>query len=435
MQIQLNLPSVKARVAVLVVMAALLGLLTKKVVDKFIIFGLSDYRILVDTSLLAPAVDYLPDSPRLLARLAESELKETEPDLESAERHALQAIHGSPNDHNFRLLLGQIREARGDLAGAEEALNDALKLAPNDHVSHYRMANLMIREGKTEAAIDHFRFAINFNPAVLPLTLDLVWQVSGQSIPLLARIVDGNPKAQLKLALFLANRSRTNEAVDTFLRADREAIISSPDTSPFLDALISKGFPKLAWDVWLRAKNPENKNTDQPWIWNGDFETEPSPGLKQFEWQIDKSEYAKIVIDNRVGHSGTHSLSIDFLGRDTTKLDNEIRHLIVLRPGRAYQLDFFVKTENFHTPIEGPGVVVASVPADSLGKWVARSKPISSENTDWQQMSFSFTTPRDVRDWVPLFISIKRQPLYDYDEPTRGRIRFDDFTLREVNGK
>ncbi len=101
MFIQLDLQSALARIGVLLVSILAFGILVKIVTNDFIISVLSDNRTQTDTSPLSLATDHLPNSARLLARLAESEIKEAAPNLESAERHAFQAINLSPNNYSF----------------------------------------------------------------------------------------------------------------------------------------------------------------------------------------------------------------------------------------------------------------------------------------------------------------------------------------------
>jgi hypothetical protein len=148
----------------------------------------------------------------------------------------------------------------------------------------------------------------------------------------------------------------------------------------------------------------------------------------QFDWLFGRSEYARLTIDAAVAHSGSRSLKIEFAGRDTTQLDNEIKQLVPVRPGARYTLECYAKTSELETP-EGPRVVVANSASPA---WIAASEPVSRGSGDWQRLAVDFVAPLSVSGGMSaVFISIKRKPKFSYDEPTRGTVWFDDFSLKE----
>lgn len=429
MLIRFKLKSVATRAGLLLVSTGFLLLLLKMVHNGFIVGVLSDGKVSVDKKSLTLAVEKFPNSARLSARLAKSEMAfrdlASSPDYESAEKHVRRAIVLSPNNYNYRLLLAKVSESRGDLSGAEEILRDALELAPNSYIVHWEVANLLIRRGKAGDSLEHFRFAVNLNPYQLPITLDLMWSVMNQDVSILTAIAGGKPKPRLKLAVFLAGKMRLNEAAAVFEKVDKTAALSEPDTSMLFDIMIEKGFPMLASKTWTRLITPDAANVERPAIWNGDFENVRSDLPQQFNWKLKESDYAQVGITGSTARSGTNSLMLSFTGRDTTRLENEVKRLLVLRPGASYRLEYFVKTEGLRTP-EGPRVVIV----DSLGSTLAQSSPIPAGSGEWKPAVVNFTAPRKANgDGSTVFILVRRKPLYDYDEPTRGRIWFDDFTI------
>ena len=149
--------------------------------------------------------------------------------------------------------------------------------------------------------------------------------------------------------------------------------------------------------------------------------------FSQFDWTFGRSEYARLTIDTSRPHSGSRSLKIEFLSRDTTELKDEIRQLVVLRPGARYRLECYVKSEGLAAP-EGPRLVVT----DKSSNWIAQSDPIALGSNDWKLLSVEFVAPKVADASSAVYISIKRKPKYDYDEPTRGALWFDDFTMKEL---
>ncbi len=430
MFISLDLQNGLTRRIFFVTALVIFGLLVKIIIGEFVVGTLSDKRVGASKNLLTSSVGYFPASARLLARLGESEAGESNAGLESAEKNVSQAIKLSPNNYRLRLLLAEIRDSSGEQSAAEQSFRDALKLAPNYSEVHWKFANFLVRANRIEDSIEHFRIAANLNPTLFAATLDLVWTISDNNITFLKQIVKDNQKAQLTLALLLANRSRIPEAAEVFSKTDKNFTLTAWESSSFFDQLIRKGFSKLAYELWIQTRNVAGETTSRPLIWNGDFESKNDSVSTQFDWRIGKSDFARIGLDGSEKHSGNGSLMIDFLGRDTTRLDNEVRHLIAARAGSNYRLEFFVKTEKF-TSGENLRVVVS----DSSGKLIAQSEAVPAGNNDWERMSVTFTAPQSAGDSAALVISVKRQPRYSYDEPTRGRIWFDDFVINEVNGK
>src|SRR5262249_5347635 len=74
---------------------------------------------------------------------------------------------------------------------------------------------------------------------------------------------------------------------------------------------------------------------------------------------------------------------------------------------------------------EGPEVVISNLAGDRI----AASSPITPGTNDWRRVALDFTTPASKNGYVIVTVSIKRKPKFSYDEPTRGTIWFDDFSI------
>jgi tetratricopeptide (TPR) repeat protein len=425
MVIRLNLTTLISRLALALGAIAGCLLLVVIIISRFVIGTLSDDRLAVTRDMLQVPVEYFPGSARLNARLAAAELSEGDRDLAKAESCAQRAVNLSPHDYRFRLTLASIKEAGGDRTAAEDSLESALSLAPNYWSVHYRLGNLLFREGKLTQSLEHFRIAINANAELLPGTLDLLWRASRGDVNAVQTAVGSDPKANLSLAQFLLKMSRPVEAVSVFSSIDRsDRMASSQASSAFLNSLIAAGKLEAARSLWIDFAGTDNKSA---LIWNGGFESDISKDFTQFQWSFDRSEYARFAIDPAVAHTGSRSLRIEFIGRDTTQLDNQIRQLVPLRPGAQYRLEFYARSSGLETP-EGPRVVVT----DNVSKWIAASEPVAQGSNDWRHQTVDFVAPENANGGAAgIFVSIKRKPKFSYDEPTRGTIWFDDFSITE----
>lgn len=395
------------------------------IVSRFVVGTLADTRISVTTPMLRVPVEYFPGSPRLNARLATAELVETDRDLASAEGHAQRAVNLSPYDYRFRLTLASIKEAEGDRAAAEESLESARALAPHYWTVHYRLGNLLLREGKRAESIYELRTAVSANRDLLPGTLDLVWRATGGDTNAVRDVSGSDPRNKLALARFLIRMSRPLDAASIFSGVARSDRVASPsESSAFVDSLVGAGQIETAHDLWLDLVGSDRAPAV---MWNGGFESDLARNFTQFEWGFARTDYARLAIDKESAHTGSRSLRIEFTGRDTTKLDNEIRQLVALRPGGRYRLECYVRTSGFESP-EGPRLVVT----DGSSKWIASSEPVAQGTNDWRLLSVDFIAPDNPNGGaVAVSVSIKRKPMFSYDEPTRGTLWFDDFSINE----
>lgn len=388
---------------------------------------LTDQRVNVSRELLAAGIAFVPNSAPLNARLAEAEMGEEDRDILSVERRATRAVNLSPWDYRQRLLLATVKEARGDRTAAEQSLQEALALAPNYTEVHWRLANLLLREGKLARSVVEFRTANSSNAALLPGTLDLLWRVSAGNLATIQAVTPRDPKSQLALAQFLLKQLRTSDAITVFSGIDRNALVGLPEISAFINSLMSEGRLEEARGLWvgLVSGTYAQPGHPLPGVWNGSFESDIAKNLTQFDWTINRNEYAVPGLDSNTSHAGSRSLRIDFTGRDTARLEGQVKQTIIVRPGVRYRLECYVKTERLETP-EGPRIVVTD---SSSSTEIATSDPVPGGSNDWRLIAIDFTSPASAH---AVIVTIKRIPKFSYDNPTRGTIWLDDFVLTEL---
>lgn len=412
------------KAAVLFVALAAVALLGVASASNFIVGVITDDRVSASRDMLASASHYFPSSARLSGLLAKAEMGAEERDLALAETYARRAADLSPSDYNYQLLLGAVHEARGDREEAERSIRRALQLAPNNTVVHWRLANLLLRRGKLVESLREFRLSTSANFSLLPSTLELIWQASGGRLEAVDAVTSSDARARLRLAQFLLDKSQGEQAAAVFASVDRQARLQASETPGFLSALIAAGHAMIAREMWIDTLG---HRADIPIVWDGGFESDSLASLNHFDWNITSSSYARAAISADAARTGTRSLRVDFLGRDTTRLENEVRQLISLRPGARYRLECFARSEQLTTP-EGPRIAIVD---PKSARVIATSEPVAAGTTDWQRLAFEFVCPPDVQ---ALHVTIRRTPKYSYDDPTRGAVRFDDFTIIEQGG-
>ncbi|HKV41877.1 MAG TPA: tetratricopeptide repeat protein [Blastocatellia bacterium] len=450
MVIEFKLNGLLPRLAVgLAAIGASVGL-AAAVMSNFIVYTLSDDRAVTGRPVIQTAQTYFPASTRLNARLAEVDLMGPSRDLSRASEEINRAIALSPHDYTLRLVLASIKEAQGDQSAAEASLETALALAPNYADVRWRLANLEIRRGNVPKALDNLSQAVGARPALLPSALDLVWRVSGgQSADLDPLAPVARPEARIQLAKFLFQRSRFAEAEQVFKQVDRPTRIGSNVTAELLNAMIAAGRIGAARQLWADTVGDVTNvgggpSQDTGIVWNGGFEADRAPVASQFDWAIATSDYAQISIDPTVAHSGTRSLRLFFTGKETTRLNGEVKQLVGLKPGHRYRLEFWVKTRGLEAT-EGPRLTLACNQSAAFDAWSATSAPVPAGTNDWSKLALDFVAPLPRRESaapsrantepnVPLTLGIVRIPKFNYDDPMNGIVWFDDVSIVEAGG-
>jgi tetratricopeptide (TPR) repeat protein len=425
MKIKLDLKSRLARAALLLGVSASVAGFCYLAVKRFVVTVIANPAMQIELESLTAAAAYFPNSAmvqaRLASRLIERRLDETVTHDEMAAKavqYASRAAMLSPMNYENRILLSAAHEMNGEGAQAESDLRAALALAPNHVAARWRLANLQLRLGKNESALEEFRAVAASDPERLPASMSAVWQATEGNVEAVSSLANAEPISQLALAHFLATQARADLAVNIVAGIDHKTLLTLPECGLFLDMLITAGRVEEANRIWRDlVAEPADRLVS-----NGGFEAPYRQGLGQFDWNLTSSDYARIGMATGDAHSGARALRIAYLGKDTTRLEDEARQLISAQAGRSYRLTCFARADNLATP-DGPQVVV------TLGDGktpLAASNRLAPGSYDWQQITLDFTLPADQST---LYVLVKQTPRFSYTDPTQGTVWFDDFVL------
>lgn len=385
-------------------------------------------KMQVNLATMESAARYFPNSAKLKARLAAKLIEHGTDEAESHEilaerafRHALQAVQLAPKNHEYKLLLAAAAELRGEMTIAEDALREAVKLAPSDVHVRWQMANLLLRAEKIEQSLAEFSVVAAADSLRRPMVMGLVWQATNENFEMLDRVIGRDPQARLALARFLMEQKRFDDSARVFNQIDRESRFKLPNLGEYFDSMLNAGQWQWSGRLW-RETMADEKFGDAEWFWNGGFDREITKSLAQFDWQINYSDFARLEITEGKARTGRHALAVAYQGKDTTRLDGEVRHAVWVKPGGKYRLEFFAKSEDLVTP-DGPQVAILRADDRTL---IAGSVPALAGSTDWQQMAVDFVAPANAHAVV---VTVRQIPRFSYAEPTSGVVRFDDFSL------
>src|SRR5262245_17513989 len=397
------------------------------VVSNFIVRGVADKRVSWPREVLAAAVERFPNSARVNFSLASAEIADVgnngKFDIQ-AESHAEQAVNLSPWSYRARSLLAMAQELNGKQEEAENSLRAAIKLAPNHAVLNWEFANLLLRRGKLSESFGPLRIAARSRADLLPTAIETMWRSSGGSLDALRSFAGDDAEAMLAVVKFLTERNLIAEAGAVFNSIDKQAKAHSPQSPEVISALMKAGrfdLARAAWVELMTAVRPEALAAGSP-IWDGGFEIDAVEALNQFSWVIRPNKFAWIAIDQGVARTGGRSLKLVFSGLDTTTLSDQVQQTIVLKPGYGYRLECYAKAKDLITP-EGPRIAIIG-----QGGLIGASDPVRAGSDDWQRLTISFVAPANQ---AAATLAVVRIPRFSYDDPSKGTIWFDDFTLVE----
>jgi Flp pilus assembly protein TadD len=420
----------KRLAAILAVTGMALGL-GRTVVSNFVVRAVEDQRSSFHREWLTAAVEQFPNSARVNFRLAKVEVTDVAHNGKfdaQAESHAGQAVNLSPWDYQARSLLAMAQELNGKREEAENSLRAAVKLAPNHAELNWAFANLLLRRGKLIESFGPFRVATRSRADLMMTAIETIWRSSDGDVDALTSFAGDDAEAMLAVVKFLTEQNLVAEAGAVFNSIDKQAKAQSPQSPELIGALMRAGRFDLARAAWVElmtvarpGPRPDARDAGSL-IWDGGFEMEAVEGLNQFNWAIRPNKFAWVAIDRSVARTGRRSLKVVFSGLDTTTLSDQVQQTIVLKPGASYYLECYAKAKDLITP-EGPRIAVIGP-----GGLIGESGPASADSNDWQKLTVSFIAPANQ---AAATLAVVRTPRFSYDDPTKGTIWFDDFTLVE----
>jgi len=397
------------------------------VVSNWIVREVADERASLPRGLLAAVVERFPNSARVNFRLAKAEIKDFGANGKfdgQAESHAEQAVKLSPSSYQARGLLATAQELNGKQEQAENSLRAAVNLAPNHAKLNWEFANLLLRRGKLSESFGPLRIAVRSRVDLLPTAIETVWLSSGGNLDALRSFAGDDAETMLAVVKYLTEQKLVAEAWAVFNSIDKQARAHSAQSPELINALLRIGRFELARATWVELMTSvrPDARADGSLIWDGGFEKDAVEGLNQFNWVIRPNKFAWIAIDRSVARTGGRSLKVVFSGLDTTTMSDQVQQTIVLKPGARYYLECYAKAKDLFTP-EGPRIGV-------IGQrgLIGVSGPVSAGSNDWQRLTISFVAPANQ---ASVTLAILRIPKFSYDDPTKGTIWFDDFTLVE----
>ncbi len=324
-----------------------------------------------------------------------------------------------PADHTLWMAVGLIRDQMGNPAGALAAFEEAIRRAPFYARPRWQHGNVLLRSGQYEAAFKELNQAAQSNPELIPMVVDLAWNVSERDPTLaekLARIE--TPKMRIAFAKLLAREGKGRDAVSQLKAAGN---IGDEIRSDMVQQLLAKGSYAEAYEVW---RNVSASTVDgAAAIYDGGFEGPLTLNEAGFGWRVAReSKGLGLSLDNTDRNSGTKSLLINFRGESTSPL---LSQLVMVEPGGRYKVNFAARPKDIVSGGPPLAVIIDASSRERLGQSIT----LVEGSDGWQTVSFEFTaTPKT----SAVVISVEREACTTSPCPIFGTLWLDSFSMERV---
>jgi hypothetical protein len=375
------------------------------------------------------AADLSPNDPLAHWRIGDIESSTLPPEQLGQEIKEYQlAVSLSPNDYRFWLALGRALEQSGDVQQGELAMRRAVGLAPSYSYPRWYLGNLLLRSGHDADAFAELRRASEADPKLRQQVFTLAWEVHAKNFEALKSAIGPAAESRAEFARYLLDRTAIDGGLQMWngLNAAEKKENRQTGESILNSLVLAKRFP-AALAVWNDLALSDWSRGAVGQLLNGGFEQDIGPvSASVFGWQVKSAPQAQIGLDasNQQSnhHGGARSLRIIFQAR--SKPDFEVAQLVIVEPGRQYDLEGFVKTNK----LESAGTPVVEIVDFSDGSVLASSLPAPAGDNDWQPLVITFKAGAKTE---AIRFRVSRAPCGGNAVcPIFGTLWYDDFNLK-----
>lgn len=175
-----------------------------------------------------------------------------------------------------------------------------------------------------------------------------------------------------------------------------------------------------AWAAYLDGHR--NGYLESTWVFNGDFETEPS-GVG-FDWTIEPMAGVQVAWDSSVAHTGSHSMRIHFDGNQNVDYHHFLQNAF-LPPG-TYRLEAFIRTRDITT---SQGVGLAVFDAELSSRLQAKTESLTGTN-DWKKVEQTFRVTSQTK--LALIAVVRAAVVFKFDDKISGTAWIDSVKLSKL---
>lgn len=347
-------------------------------------------RLSIPLVVLDMVYRFEPENPDVLYLVGTYQMDDAQPpDMETAGRLLDRAAALAPNRSKVWLAIARHREQTGLIAEAEQACHRAAALAPYHWRPVFALANVYVRQGRTDEALPLLRRAVELNPELAQIAARTVWGATDGDVDAVSRVIGGTPDGQLALVAIMFGEKRLDDALALWLRA-ADGRATDPAVADqgrkLAEAFLATGRTDGFMAVWGALDAAHAPTLDA--LSNSGFEDPPATQQQPspFGWTLTQASDARVSMGE--GRDGGRSLRVDYNAQGGVNFTHATQYVKV-RPGARLTLTFWAATDGLQT---GGAPVVTIGDATKSGDPIA-SRPLPSGTTGWTEYRVDLTGP------------------------------------------
>jgi tetratricopeptide (TPR) repeat protein len=341
------------------------------------------------------ALEFRSNHPLALLGLADRSLEQH--DFDGAAQFAMQLLAADPLDGRGYRVLADVAMGKGDRDRQRTLIDLAVKHAPRDLPARAWAAQIALSRGDAATGIAHYDRLLRMAPEaqgdVFPVLVSLASAPVGRNA-LVAELVQKPLWRSAWLAQYAGTAPTASELAPLFRELRKRGGLTADENASYLGRFVHDKQWDQAFLAWADELSPAqlaalSAPTD------GGFE-DAAPTGSPFEWSIGRVvgvEAGAVPEPDRKGRA----LRVEFQGRRSAFRD--VRQLLLLPPGREYQLNWSSQLLNLET---ARGLHWTITCADGSGGQILATPPASGTSA-WKHYAASFVVPADCpAQWLVL---------------------------------
>jgi O-antigen ligase len=249
---------------------------------------------------------------------------------------------------------------------------------------------------------------------------------SQEAIPLAEILSNGLPRSQRSTQSYfhyLIDRSNVADTMSAWEWILAHNYQDDRLAREYVDFLFRSRRYESAAQAWAHFLGDRRTGyLESTWLYNGDFESEGS-GIA-FDWRMENSgSDVNVAIDSSVAHTGSHSLRIQFGGKENVNYGG-ISQTAFIKPG-TYRFSAFVRTEGITTD-QG---IAFHIFCPEPGAYLEIKTEQFTGTTDWKKTEKIITLPASAQ---LVTIQVVRPGSLRFDSHIAGTAWIDTVSLSKV---
>ena len=302
----------------------------------------------------------------------------------------------SPENAFYWSDLGAAYDWAGRPTDAIAAFHKAQRLYPNAPEINWRVANFLVRQGKTAEALGALRRVLLGGSVSRQEVFALATTATQDNEQLLAEVIPAENSILFDYLNFQIANNDIRAAEEVWKRiTDLNLPFRLPNSFPYLDALIQHrevDQADHAW-TWLGERFPselQGLRTERNLVTNGNFEHAILNG--GFDWRVLQGNGAVIGLDEENACEGMNSLRIDFDSTENLYFYHVFQYIRV-RPQTRYRFSGYIRVKDVTTD-SGPLFEIYD-PYDMKALFISGKSVVGT--ADWSLQQLPFTTGRNTK--------------------------------------